>query len=360
VGPGFPDGEENLIGLYAIHTFDPTAFLASAGFMLFSGAQAFALRSVIGQRTLHHFYALMCLCAAAYQCSTAAYYLAESVPAAIDALHWQTAAIAGLGIAFFGFVEHYTGQRHVRPWLALVTAVAGAVIVADLLSPTGLRFVALVPDPGMVMPWGETLGHVTGSSLPINRALLFGPTLAISLWALQRAGFQYRNGDRQGLGRIGPGPVESGCRGNCKHGGDEAPGDPVGQLLDVRPFLHGPFHEAHDARQQRVRADAFDPHGDGMTAVDRPCHNGVTGLPGDRAAFAGQQRFIHLRLALLDASVRGKTISRPHQHVLPRAQRAGGNGFGLLRVREIAEAMGHGRHGTRQEFEIPGGTMAGA
>ena len=173
------------------------AFLASAGIMLCSGAQAFALRSIAGQRTLHHFYALMCLCAAVYQCATAAYYLAESVPGAIGALHWQTAAIGGLTIAFFGFVAHYTGQRHVRPWLALVTAAAAAVIVADLLSPTGVRFVAVVPAPGMVMPWGETLGHVAGTSLMRTRALLFGPTLVISLWALQRAHLQYEGGDRQ-------------------------------------------------------------------------------------------------------------------------------------------------------------------
>jgi len=173
------------------------AFLVSAGVMLCSGAQALALRVFAGQRHLLLFYALMCLCAAGYQWSTAAYYLADGVPGAVAALHWQTASIGGLSVAFFGFVAQYTGQRHVWPWLALVAAVLAALVTGDLLSPNGIRFDTIVSGPPLVLPWGEVLGHVTGSSLPINRAVLFGPTLAISLWALQRAVLQYRSGDRR-------------------------------------------------------------------------------------------------------------------------------------------------------------------
>jgi diguanylate cyclase (GGDEF)-like protein/PAS domain S-box-containing protein len=173
------------------------AFLASAGIMLCSGAHALAMRLVAGQRPLHFFYALMCLCAAGYQWSTAAYYLADDVPAAVAALHWQTASIGGLSVAFFGFVAHYTGQRHVWPWLVVVASVSAAMITADLLFPHGIRFDRIVSSAPLVLPWGETLGHVTGTSRPFNRAALFGPTLAVALWALQRARLQYRGGDRQ-------------------------------------------------------------------------------------------------------------------------------------------------------------------
>jgi diguanylate cyclase (GGDEF)-like protein/PAS domain S-box-containing protein len=173
------------------------AFLASAGVMLCSGAQALAMRFLARERPLHAFYALMCLCAAAFQFATAGYYLAETVPAAVLALHWQTASICGLSIAFFGFVALYTGQRNVGPWLALVTAAAAAVLCADLLAPYGIRFQSIAPSPPMLMPWGEHLGHVQGVSHVLNRAALFGPTLAISLWALQRAALLYETGERR-------------------------------------------------------------------------------------------------------------------------------------------------------------------
>jgi diguanylate cyclase (GGDEF)-like protein/PAS domain S-box-containing protein len=173
------------------------AFLASAGVMLCSGAQAFALRFLARQRPLHVLYALMCFGAAAYQLSCAAYYVADNVPAAVLALHWQVASICGVGVAFFGFVAVYTGQRSVRPWLMLVGAIAAAMLIADLLYPTGIRFQDLTVGEPMRMPWGETLAHIAGYSNPVNRAALFGPTLAISLWALHRAGIQYQGGDRR-------------------------------------------------------------------------------------------------------------------------------------------------------------------
>jgi diguanylate cyclase (GGDEF)-like protein/PAS domain S-box-containing protein len=173
------------------------AFLASAGVLLCSGAQALAMRFLARERPLHASYALLCLCAAGYQFSTAAYYLAETVPAAVVALHWQTASICGLSVAFFGFVALYTGQRNILPWLGLVTATAAAVLCGDLLSPNGIRFQSIVPSLPMHLPWGEYLGHVRGASLVVNRAPLFGPTLAISLWALQRAALQHERGERR-------------------------------------------------------------------------------------------------------------------------------------------------------------------
>jgi len=172
------------------------AFLASAGVLLCSGAHALATRLVARQRHLHHFYALMCVCAAGYQWSTANYYLADGVPDAVLALHWQIASLGGLSVAFFGFVACYTGQRHVWPWLALVAAVASALVAGDLLSPYGIRFDSIHPSPPLTLPWGESLGHVTGTSLPVNRAAVFGPTLVVSVWALVRARLQFRNGDR--------------------------------------------------------------------------------------------------------------------------------------------------------------------
>ena len=172
------------------------AFLASSGVLLCSAAHALATRLVARQRHLHHFYALMCVCAAGYQWSTANYYLADGVPGAVVALHWQIASIGGLSVAFFGFVAYYTGQRHVWTWLALVTSVAAALVAGDLLSPCGIRFDSIHPALPLILPWGESLGHVTGTSLPFNRAAVFGPTLAVSIWALIRARLQYRSGDR--------------------------------------------------------------------------------------------------------------------------------------------------------------------
>jgi diguanylate cyclase (GGDEF)-like protein/PAS domain S-box-containing protein len=172
------------------------AFLVSAGVMLCSGAQALALRFLARERPLHVFYALMCVGAASFQFSTAAYYVAGSVPSAVLALHWQTASICVLNVAFFGFVALTTGQRDRQPWLTLVAASSAAVLAADLLYPTGIRFQSIALGEPLHMPWGETLAHVVGVSTPINRAVLFGPSLAISLWALQRAGVQYESGDR--------------------------------------------------------------------------------------------------------------------------------------------------------------------
>ena len=130
-------------------------------------------------------------------------------------------------------------------------------------------------------------------------------------------------------------------------------------MLDLRSLLHSPLHQAHDTRQQGVRADALDPHGNGITAVDGAADHRIPRLLRDRAAFAGEQRLVHVCLSALDDSIRGKTFSRSHQHVVAQPQRSRGDGFGLLRVREIAKAQGHGRHGARQEFEILGGAMTG-
>jgi diguanylate cyclase (GGDEF)-like protein/PAS domain S-box-containing protein len=165
--------------------------------MLCSGAHALLLRFLARQRPLHIYYACMCLGAATYQLATAAYYVATTVPEAVRALHWQTAALCGLSVAFFGFVANYTRQRHARPWLMLVAAYAAAMLAADLLNPLGLRFQAIAPAEPLLLPWGEALGHVRGTSHPINRLALFGPTLAISLWALQRASVQYTQGERR-------------------------------------------------------------------------------------------------------------------------------------------------------------------
>ncbi len=173
------------------------AYLISAGIMLYSGAQAALMRFAAQQRPLHWCYAAMCLCAASYQFATAAYYRAETLPAAALALHWQTASIGAVSVAFFAFVSRYTRQPHSAAWLGLVCAVAAATVGADLLSPSGIRFQALVPAEPLRMPWGEALGHVQGRSGLAHRGALFGPPLGIGLWALYRARVLFGTGERR-------------------------------------------------------------------------------------------------------------------------------------------------------------------
>jgi PAS domain S-box-containing protein len=172
------------------------AFLISAGIVFYLGLQAVVVGILGRHRTIYFAFAVTCLCAVGYQLSTAAYYTAGSVTAAVSALHWQTTSVLIFHAAFFGFVALYTGQKSIKPWLIGVSAGCLLFLILDWTLPYGLRFTGLVMDGSFRLPLGEPLARFRGSPSALNGWVRAAHS-AEFIWAAARCVLQYRGGARR-------------------------------------------------------------------------------------------------------------------------------------------------------------------
>ena len=124
-------------------------------------------------------------------------------------------------------------------------------------------------------------------------------------------------------------PAEQGDQGQAHHHRHEHPADPIHQLLDGRLGGLGVFHQADDAGQHRLATQGGDLDLQIALAVDGAPHHLVTGALGDRAAFAGEQGFVHLAFALQDAAVGGDALARAQLQAVAQAQAIQGDLFFL-------------------------------
>jgi diguanylate cyclase (GGDEF)-like protein/PAS domain S-box-containing protein len=173
------------------------AFFLAAGFTLSSGLQSLLTGAAGRDRPMHYAFAALCLVICGLQLSTAAYYLAPNVDAAIVAVHWQAACLAGLIGPYFLFVARQAGQQRVWPWFFLCLADAAALVTIDQLAPLGARFASLVPSGPLVLPWGEELGHVTGRTGKATWYPFLASFLVLMAWSAARALRAYRAGERR-------------------------------------------------------------------------------------------------------------------------------------------------------------------
>ncbi len=90
--------------------------------------------------------------------------------------------------------------------------------------------------------------------------------------------------------------------------------DLVHQPLYRRFLRLGGLHHAHDAGQRRLCAYGRGAHHDQALGVDRAACHVVARMPGNRQAFARDQRFVHLRGTLDDLAVDCDAFTGAHHH----------------------------------------------
>jgi diguanylate cyclase (GGDEF)-like protein/PAS domain S-box-containing protein len=172
------------------------AYYISAGIALYTGILAVVMRFVGRQTTLYLAFAAMCFCAAIYQFSAAGYYMSDTVADAAFALRWQVASMMFFFPVFFSFVARYTGQRRIKPWLAVITLFFGVMLVVNLYSPYSLRFSNLEMIAPLRLPWGETLARFSGTA-GFGTEILHVVVSVLILWVIWRSVVQFRRGERR-------------------------------------------------------------------------------------------------------------------------------------------------------------------
>ena len=141
-------------------------------------------------------FAAVCLGASAYTVATAAYYVSETVPGAVEAVRWQFACAVLIVLSLLAFIAYYTGAQRMGRWFALAGAIASVYLVADFALPLGVRFSSIASSRHVVLPWGERIFHIEGHVSAWNvvfRLLL----LVLLAWAVRRLIAQYRAARRR-------------------------------------------------------------------------------------------------------------------------------------------------------------------
>lgn len=172
------------------------AYFVSAGITLYAGILAVATRFVWRQPSLYLAFAAMCFCAAGFQFAAAGYYMAGTLAEAASALRWQITSLTILFPVFLIFVALYTGQRQIKPWLAVITLLFGGMLVVNFASPFSLRFSSLEMIAPLRLPWGETLHRFSGAT-GMGNWLYRAATSGVILWVLWCSVVQYRRGERR-------------------------------------------------------------------------------------------------------------------------------------------------------------------
>src|SRR5262245_34465548 len=171
------------------------AFVVGSGIALCAALQ-FGLAGLVGERSrLHRAFSAVCACAAGHLYTSAGYYSAGSVEQAAELLRWQTAFAILFSPVFFCFVALYTGQKRIRPWLAIISLTCAVCLIANFASPYSLRFSTLGADEPLRLPWGESLARFTGSISPWRSGLLLLST-SILLWGIWRAAVLFKSSRR--------------------------------------------------------------------------------------------------------------------------------------------------------------------
>ncbi len=172
-----------------------TALMAAAGIALASGAQF----SVIGlwrrREPIYLAYAAWSLCIAMLSFSNALLHVASSLEDAVRAFRWMIAAAAASFLPLVIFIPAYTGRplRRSLLWTTLFLVCLFSWI--NLASPATLFFETAHLAAPVVLPWGEQLVNITGTSSPWG-ILFHLLTYTAFLWAISQALQQFRRGDR--------------------------------------------------------------------------------------------------------------------------------------------------------------------
>ncbi len=171
-------------------------YFATAGISLCSGMHALVARFVGRQGAAYLAFAIVCFCAAGYQLSSAAFYMAQDVARAVRALHWQILSVSLGAVGLYAFVSLYVGRPRLGPGIWVVGVISAAQVLADQLLPLGVRFERMELASPTRLPWGETLGQVTGHSGLGRSIVLFVPFFTLIAWMLRTAAVQYFGGNR--------------------------------------------------------------------------------------------------------------------------------------------------------------------
>ena len=171
------------------------AFLIGAGIALGTGIQATVVGLVRKRVTLYLVFAITCFCISSLFFSLFAYYRADSVDEAATALRWVVGSIYAALPSFFLFVSLYTGRKRARGFLG-VAIFFGVLVVANALSPYSLLYSSMERQAPLRLPWGEELAIYAGH-LTVWASIARASMMILFLWALWRAGVQYRAGMRR-------------------------------------------------------------------------------------------------------------------------------------------------------------------
>lgn len=166
-------------------------YFICAGILLYTAIVAAVMGMYRARAPLYIAFASICLWSAGFTMATAAYYLSDSVPGAIEALRLQFACAVPLVLSLFAFVAYYTEARNMGRWFAAGGALALVYLAANFFLPFGVRFASVSVFKWIYLPWGEAIFHIEGPVSPWNvtfRVLI----LVLVAWALRRLIVQYR------------------------------------------------------------------------------------------------------------------------------------------------------------------------
>lgn len=171
------------------------ALVAMACIALSSGVQFTVISLRRPRDAMHLSYALLCICIAVLALTDAWANTAATLPQAIAALRIMCIAAAAFFPAFVAFVGRYTG-RPVRPsTLLLVSMVFAGFLGLNLWRPYTMLFDQLQGTAPKVLPWGEVLYGIDGTTSTWGWAFHLLTYVAF-LWAMGMALRQYLHNER--------------------------------------------------------------------------------------------------------------------------------------------------------------------
>lgn len=171
------------------------ALLATAALALGAGMQFLVIGLRSRRDATHLAFAVLCGCVAVLAIGNALVNVASSLPRAIAALRMIGAAAALAMPALLVFVGGYTGKAPNRYLFATVFLLSLWIFWDNLDAPYTAFDVTLQEGMPIVLPWGESLYTVDGKTSALGwlfRVLSHG----VFVWALYRAAWQFRRGDR--------------------------------------------------------------------------------------------------------------------------------------------------------------------
>ncbi|MEN3113391.1 putative bifunctional diguanylate cyclase/phosphodiesterase [Uliginosibacterium paludis] len=170
-----------------------TAYLISVGIMLMTSAHALLLTYRSKPAHLNLIFMAICLSLGCFQFACARQYYAPDAASALVAHRWGNVFWLAILPLIALAMESLEAERRIfriSPWIALASL---AGILLNFVMPYGYRFSAVRPDHVVLMPWGEALRFIQGSTSLVNHAMGFTSLLlavycVLSVRRLQRAG----------------------------------------------------------------------------------------------------------------------------------------------------------------------------
>ncbi|WP_426416322.1 putative bifunctional diguanylate cyclase/phosphodiesterase [Aestuariirhabdus sp. LZHN29] len=170
-------------------------FGLSGGIMLAAAITTGALARISALKSMRQLYlslSIICFCGMGYQISTLLYHQASTLEQGISLIRWQLSFALVMPIGYAAFCAIFTHQQSVRPWLTLVTAICGTLLLVNLFSPYTLRFDRIEGIRHFHYGWGEKIALLKGS--PGNLNLLWSLGIngiyAYCLWRFLRHWWQ--------------------------------------------------------------------------------------------------------------------------------------------------------------------------